>query len=96
MFSLLDSYTVTKSAVGKMQALREPPSTQDSCKPTAENAAKAKALINFLMQDTFCKFWPLIWEQTWFQRLHWERNNLKPARCSNRRGRRRNHCSMPH
>ena len=48
MFTLLDSYTVTKSDVGKMQALCEPPSTQDSYKPTAENAAKAKALINFL------------------------------------------------
>lgn len=51
MSILLHSYTVTNAVVEEMAALEEPPSKKSYFKPTAENAAMAKALINFLMQD---------------------------------------------
>jgi|SRR5271157_1449231 len=53
MSTFLHSYTVTNAVVEEMAALEEPLSKQAYFKPTAENAAMAKALINFLMQDKF-------------------------------------------
>ncbi len=53
MSTLENSYTPGEFASAQKEALREPPSKQSYFKPTAENSAKAKALINFLMHDKF-------------------------------------------
>ena len=45
MPTLSDDYTVTNSVAEEIDALRE--------SPTADSAARSKALINFLMQDKF-------------------------------------------
>ena len=41
------------AAIKEKEAIREPLAKKAYYKPTAENAAKAKALINFLMHDKF-------------------------------------------
>ena len=41
------------TAIEEKEAMRKPLAKQAYYEPTAENAAKAKALINFLMQDRF-------------------------------------------
>jgi hypothetical protein len=48
MSALLDSYT---SNAAHIEEMGSPLSKQASHRPTAEDAAKGKALINFLMQD---------------------------------------------
>ena len=45
MPTLSDDYTVTNSVAEEIVALRE--------SPTADSAARGKAIINFLMQDKF-------------------------------------------
>ena len=45
MPTLSDDYAVTNSVAEEIDALRE--------LPTADSAARGKALINFLMQDKF-------------------------------------------
>ncbi|MGC2395289.1 MAG: hypothetical protein WA579_04745, partial [Rhodomicrobium sp.] len=47
MSALLDGYTSS----GDIEEMEAPLSNQASYQPTAEDAAKGKALINFLMQD---------------------------------------------
>ncbi len=49
MATLRDAYTSNEFAGEKREALRQPPKA--SFGPTAERAAEAKALINFLMHD---------------------------------------------
>ncbi len=50
--STLLGYTAN-TEIEDMEQLQESLSKQASRKPSAEEAAKAKALINFLMQDKF-------------------------------------------
>ncbi len=50
MSTLLGDYSASDT-IGKMEVLGEQPPKRASHQPTAEDAAKGKALINFLMQD---------------------------------------------